>query len=178
MKHKNDERIQQFTCPGCNHHLPQHGGLNQAQTHLDKDQAHSLNGYHPEAVLELVHNSFAFWCSQQRASADFYRYQAKQFQKRNEEMKEQYRATHAEMQQEVAQLRQALEASEARCQEVKHEQQLVMDKYNDEVHKVCDRAVAHPRVRAEPPRPFCLVCLTSGACARIALRRCASFRSV
>ena len=121
MKHENDERIKQSTCPGCGQHLPHKGGLSIARFRIEKEDAASLNGLQPDSVLELASNALQFWVGQERTNAEYHRHQSKNFERRKDEMKEQFRQVHTEMQAQIASERQAKASSEARVEELKQE---------------------------------------------------------
>ena len=142
-------------CPGCGHHLPKHGGLTVGHYRLDKDQEHSINGMQPDTALELAANAISFWVSQERVVTDFHRYKVKKIERRAAEMQEEWRTTHAELQQEIARLRQGKDATEARNEELKHELQLLQEKHQEETHKACSpTSRAHSAAIRQPARPY------------------------
>ena len=136
MDHANDERIRSQTCPGCGHHLPSKGGLNQARFRIAPEESSSLNGLQPNACLELASNAIRFWVSQERTVAEYHRHQARAQERKKEEQKEQFRQVHADLSQEIARLRQQVEASQAREDDFKHENRLLQEKYQEETHKL------------------------------------------
>lgn len=136
MDHANDERLRSQTCPGCGHHLPSKGGLNQARFRITPEESGSLNGLQPEACLQLAGNAIRFWVSQERTVAEFHRHQARAQERKKEEQKEQFRQMHADLTQEVARLRQQNDANQAREEDLKHENRLLEQKYQEETHKV------------------------------------------
>ena len=90
----------------------------------------------PDSVLELCGEAIAFWASQERTHAEYHAHLSKHFENRKEQVKEESRRALGEMQEENARMRKAKEASDARCEELKHELQLVNQKYQEETHKV------------------------------------------
>ena len=66
-------------------------------------------------------------------------------------MKEQWRQAQSEMQGEIERLRAAKDQSDGRCNEMKHELDLLQDKHSEESHKARPRAAHSPSL----PPPYC-----------------------
>ena len=74
--------------------------------------------------------------SQERTAAEFHRHQAKQLERRKEEQKEQFRQHVAELSTEITALRRDKEGGDVRLDELKHENHLLQEKFEEETRKV------------------------------------------
>jgi hypothetical protein len=63
MKHENDERIKQSTCPGCGNHLPSKNGLMLGRLVAQQDELSTLNGLQPDSVFAVASTAIQFWCA-------------------------------------------------------------------------------------------------------------------
>jgi len=154
LKHENDERIQQSTCPGCGSHLPSKGGMHRACFRAPKDEARKLCGLQPDSIFAMASNAIDFWVMQERTRADAFEHSYGNAKKAKDDQKESFKRVHENVTQELAAARQLKDQSDARCEELKQELQLLEEKYTEETRKVRvmqERMIDWKRKRGDSP---------------------------
>ena len=68
MDHREHERFNERSCPGCGSHLPGKNGVRQASYTLKtQSDMNVLNGVMPDYALKVAANAIKFWVDQERS---------------------------------------------------------------------------------------------------------------
>lgn len=158
MEHENDQRIQQSSCPGCAKHLPSKGGLTRAVYACEKSESSALNGMRPDSVLQLASKAIDFWVSQERTGAEYQKHMYLKLKQNRTNDKENYEQLTAELTVQLNSARGAAQQGEAEKDEMRAENRLLQEKYQEEARKVRmlqERMVEWKRKRGGGESPSC-----------------------
>lgn len=132
MAHKDHESIRNRSCPGCNGHLSEKGGLKQANYEIKSSADLSvLNGVTPENALKCAGYSINFWISQMSNQVQYAQANIQDLQERKEHAKAQFQQAindlQGEMQTHIEEKEQAL----AQGEELSRDNQMLQAKYHE-----------------------------------------------
>ena len=159
-KHQHEERVKQSTCPGCGQHNSLKNGIRmQPRYGIEPDEASSLNGLRPDAVLELAANAIKFWVDQQKTTSQFHAHMKKEEVRKRQDQKQQFQQIHADLMRQIDTLRRDVQEAGHREGEKDQEIALLREKYQEETHKVrtLQERIISQKQRgtsgSEPPSP-------------------------
>lgn len=132
MAHQDHDSIRNHSCPGCNAHLSEKGGLKVANYEIKGSNDLSvLNGVTPDSALKCAGHSINFWMSQMSNQLQYAQANVQNLQERKEQVKAQFQKAINDLQAETQAHIEEKEQAMAQSEELSRDNQVLQAKYHE-----------------------------------------------
>jgi len=132
MAHKDHDSIQHHSCPGCNGHLSERGGIKQANYEIKSSSDLSvLNGVTPDCALKVAGTSISFWVSQMTNQLQYAHANVQDLQERKEQTKAQFQQAINDLQGQTQAHIEEKDQALAQNEELSRDNQMLQNKYHE-----------------------------------------------
>ena len=136
MAHRDHQRIQQRSCPGCGAHLSEKGGLKSATFEIKGSDIKVLHGVRPDHILKAAAHSIDFWVMQEQQKLAYANHKADEAERKRMDEREMYSQACHDAQSEANAAKEEKEQVLSQIEELSHENQLLNSKHQDAERRV------------------------------------------